>query len=136
MKNYAEVYAKCPFFDKTDRGYIQCEGIVYQSHTRTLFHDLKDGHPLDRDRDDYLDRYCNKDYEDCAICKMLMEKYEEIEKMNKLYECNKDFRDYVDKYCETHKICKEVAFEHAIIKAIALVYDTMRQKHSEGGTIY
>lgn len=77
MKNYAEVYAQCPFFDKTDRGYIQCEGITQQSHTRTLFHDMDDGHPLDADKAEYLKRYCFTGYEDCAIYKMLMTKYEE-----------------------------------------------------------
>lgn len=77
MKSYAEIYAQCCFFDKTDKGYIQCEGIQEESHTRTLFHDIEDGHPLDDKRKAYLQRYCNTNYKDCAIYKMLMEKYEE-----------------------------------------------------------
>lgn len=77
MISYAEIDAKCPFFDKTGRGFVQCEGITTSSHTRTLFHDLNDGHPLDGDRDNYLKAYCNTNYETCAIYKMLMTKYEE-----------------------------------------------------------
>lgn len=56
--------------------------------------------------------------------------------MKNLYDSNKDFRDYVDKYCVKHKVTTEVAFTHNIIQAIALMYNTMKQKHSEGGTIF
>lgn len=77
MISYIETDAKCPFFDKAGRGFVQCEGITTSSHTRTLFHDLTDGHPLDEDRNEYLKAFCNTDYKDCSIYKMLMTKYEE-----------------------------------------------------------
>lgn len=79
MKNYAEIYAVCAFFDKLDRGYIQCEGVAKQSHTRTLFHDLNDGHPLDGERDKFFEKYCcTFDYMNCPIYKMIMAtKYKE-----------------------------------------------------------
>jgi len=55
--------------------------------------------------------------------------------MNELYYRNRDFKEYIDLYCEKHHITKEVAFEHAIIKAIALMHETKTQKHREGGTV-
>ena len=55
--------------------------------------------------------------------------------MKDLYMKNKGFREYIDKYCEKHKIPMDVAFTHQIIKAIALIYETRTQKRSEGGTV-
>lgn len=52
--------------------------------------------------------------------------------MEELYKTNKDFSEYVDKYCAKHKVTKEEAFSHLIIRAIANMYDFKRQKHSEG----
>ena len=82
MKDYAEIYAACPFFDKTDRGYIQCEGLVDGTHNRMLFHDMKDGHPLDDKKKAYMERFCNgiKSCENCRVHMMLMTKYEVIKR--------------------------------------------------------
>lgn len=55
--------------------------------------------------------------------------------MKDLYQRNRDFHEYVDRYCEAHKITLDVAFTHSIIKAIALIYETKTQKRSEGGTV-
>lgn len=53
--------------------------------------------------------------------------------MDDLYRYNEDFREYVDKYCAAHKISKDEALTHNIIKAVALVYNTISQKKHEGG---
>ena len=36
--------------------------------------------------------------------------------MKELYESNNDFKQYVDKYCVKHKIDRETAFEHSVIR--------------------
>lgn len=46
----------------------------------------------------------------------------------KLYETNKDFREYVDKYCAKHKVTVEEALTHDIVKAVANMTYTLRQK--------
>ena len=53
--------------------------------------------------------------------------------MEELYRRNKDFREYIDKYCEKHQITMDVAFTHAIVRAIALIHETITQKRREGG---
>ena len=35
--------------------------------------------------------------------------------MEKLYKRNKDFRDYVDKYCLKHRLIPEVAIKHKLV---------------------
>ncbi len=55
--------------------------------------------------------------------------------MEELYNKSKDFREYVDKYCTKHKVSKEQAFEHQLIKAIATLYEVKTQKRKEGGTV-
>lgn len=48
-----------------------------------------------------------------------------------LYDENKDFRDYVDKYCIKHQITPDEAIEHYLIKAYAVYL----AKRAEGKTI-
>lgn len=36
--------------------------------------------------------------------------------MRELYKKNKDFRDYVDKYCKTYGIIPEEAIKHKIVR--------------------
>ena len=55
--------------------------------------------------------------------------------MEELYKKNKDFREYVDKYCTKHKVSKEQAFEHELIKIIATLYEVKIQKRKEGGYV-
>ena len=38
--------------------------------------------------------------------------------MKKYYQKNKDFRDYVDKFCKKHKISVEEAMKHRIVKEV------------------
>jgi len=53
--------------------------------------------------------------------------------MTELYAKNKDFHEYVDKYCIVHKCTPEEACTHKIVQSIALIYNTIKQKRSEGG---
>lgn len=39
--------------------------------------------------------------------------------MKEFYENNADFREYVNRHCEKHKISVEEALQHAIIKEVA-----------------
>ena len=57
------------------------------------------------------------------------------EDLQDAYKTNKDFREYVDKYCAKHRLTDDKALEHNIIKAIALMYETKAQKRTEGGRI-
>ena len=38
--------------------------------------------------------------------------------MKKYYQKDKDFRDYVDKFCKKHKISVEDALKHRIVKQV------------------
>ena len=38
------------------------------------------------------------------------------------YRHNRDFREYVDKYCEQHKITVEEALKHEIVRQVCLQY--------------
>ena len=44
------------------------------------------------------------------------------ERMMNEYRFNSKFREYVDKYCNKHKISPEAAMEHQIIRLVYLVY--------------
>lgn len=48
--------------------------------------------------------------------------------MNELYKNNKDFREYVDKYCAKHGVTVEEAFTHDIVKAVANMTYVLRHK--------
>lgn len=50
--------------------------------------------------------------------------------MKELYESNNDFKKYVDKYCIKHKIDRETAFEHSVIRNAFEYY-----KHANDGKI-
>ena len=39
--------------------------------------------------------------------------------LNELYENNKDFKEYVDKYSKTHNITVETAMTHKLVKNVA-----------------
>lgn len=39
------------------------------------------------------------------------------------YETNKDFKDYIDKYCKTYRIDKETAFSHLLVKEVWKMYN-------------
>ena len=74
---YADADIKCPFYTKGASGYIQCEGFDNASAVKLLFSSKKDGHPLKEDKDDYSDRYCCFNYEECPLYKIILTKYKE-----------------------------------------------------------
>ena len=44
------------------------------------------------------------------------------ERMMNEYRFNSKFREYVDKYCNKHKISPEAAMEHKIVRQVYLMY--------------
>jgi len=43
--------------------------------------------------------------------------------MEKLYNNNLDFKEYVNRYCKTYGITTEKALKHELVKEVALMYD-------------
>lgn len=48
--------------------------------------------------------------------------------MEKLYKRNKDFRDYVDKYCLKHRLIPEVAIKHRLVREYG---ETCREEETQ-----
>ena len=67
---YDVCFAKCPFFLSSGRKNIRCEGVTDESAI-TLSFSSEDA------RNNFRRTYCNTDYEECALCKMLLAKYED-----------------------------------------------------------
>lgn len=44
------------------------------------------------------------------------------------YETNKDFKEYVDRYCMKHKCTVEEALTHAIVRAVEEDYREVKAK--------
>lgn len=42
--------------------------------------------------------------------------------MKELYEKNKDFREYVNRYCGKHNVTVEVAITHKIVQEVGKMY--------------
>ena len=38
------------------------------------------------------------------------------------YETNKDFKEYVDKYCNTYKVTVEEALKHVLVQEVEKMY--------------
>ena len=55
--------------------------------------------------------------------------------MKEFYESNKDFRDYVDRYCkkymEGRSITVEEALEHEVVRQVAEQYREMEESRNE-----
>lgn len=75
---YADVNIKCPFYERGDKGGIQCEGIMGASAVKFIFRDPDDGHPLKEERSNFSQRFCETNYESCELYKLLIHKYEEV----------------------------------------------------------
>lgn len=43
--------------------------------------------------------------------------------MRKFYNSNKDFKDYVDKYCRTYGLTVDEALTHALVKEVKDYYE-------------
>lgn len=48
--------------------------------------------------------------------------------MNEFYDNNKDFKDYVDRYCKSNKCTKEESFEHQMV---INAYEFIKEKTNE-----
>lgn len=71
--SFVQADVLCPFYKYDDgRRRITCEGTVDDSSIALIYH-----HRADYER--RLAMYCCGEYGDCAVCQMLMRKYEEDE---------------------------------------------------------
>lgn len=74
MNNFEDADVKCPFFLKTDTASIFCEGVEDDMATKSIFR-TSSGVLLNKKKEEYMCRFCNKDYESCLVYQMLMKKY-------------------------------------------------------------
>lgn len=76
--NWIDADIVCPFYIKSAKGFVQCEGIDKCSAIKLLFVSSKDGSPLKEDKKDFLKRYCLSEQgcQQCPVYKMLEAKYE------------------------------------------------------------
>lgn len=72
MSKYQDIEAKCPFYYGIENAQrwtsICCEGMTKNSRIKNQFKKMEA-------RDNYKRRYCDCDYENCRLCKMLEGKY-------------------------------------------------------------
>lgn len=71
--NYEDVIAKCPFYleKQDDPSAVKCEGTNKGNIIKVVCRGSKIKH---------VKRYCAGKYNDCIICKALMDKYEKGER--------------------------------------------------------
>ena len=67
--NYIDVLVQCPYYKSTKDKVIRCEGLDEHSTVALSFHTTEH-------KSDYMEKYCDRSYYLCRICKMLGEKYE------------------------------------------------------------
>lgn len=48
--------------------------------------------------------------------------------MNEFYKSNPDFKEFVDKYCNKHKLTPEQALEHMLVKEIGRQYEEFAKR--------
>lgn len=72
---FDDVNAECPFFKSSKSASINCEGVDSESSLTLSFH-TSTGQWLQKNKRAYTGHYCNHNYKDCIIYKMLMAKYE------------------------------------------------------------
>lgn len=74
--SYADADVVCPYYQKSDNGYVQCEGIGGDdTATRLLFRDALTGKPMKDSKNEHMTSKCEHDYESCPVFKMLEGKY-------------------------------------------------------------
>lgn len=73
-RQYDDVDAICPFFILSKPNSITCEGIKDKT-SLTLSFRTDTGQSIPKDRKDYRTKFCDKNYKDCKIFKLLEEKY-------------------------------------------------------------
>lgn len=75
-KSYDDVEALCPFFIKSGKANITCEGLDEYSRIKLLYVGKK-GNLIPALRDHKRFIHCNDKYKECPIHQMLMKEYEE-----------------------------------------------------------
>jgi len=50
--------------------------------------------------------------------------------LNELYENNKDFKEYVDKYCKKHEIDQDTALSHQMVKNVAVDFEKKEKRYA------
>ena len=68
MKRYESKYAKCPFYKSEDDMKIYCEGTEEGTSIHLAFYSKTT-------KKQFCKRYCERQYQDCRIAKMLYGKY-------------------------------------------------------------
>ena len=69
---YDDVDVICPFYASSSRKYkrIVCEGPVIRTKTILQFNRRSE-------HGEYMEKYCNRHYKGCEICRMAQKKYDE-----------------------------------------------------------
>ena len=75
MSFFGDQDVRCPFYTKSDNASISCEGVEDHMSTKSIFR-AESGALLREDKERYMIKFCNSDYEKCRICQMLMQKYD------------------------------------------------------------
>jgi len=75
MNFYGDADVVCPFYIKSDNASIFCEGVEDNMATKNIFR-ASSGALLREDKDKYMIKFCNCDYEKCRIYQMLLKKYD------------------------------------------------------------
>ena len=65
-KHYISKEARCPFYRFEDLRSVTCEGVEQDNSIR-----------LNLEGEGYKQRYCRRDWADCRIARMLLDKYRE-----------------------------------------------------------
>ena len=70
--SFDDVDVLCPFYVKSSRKYkfIECEGVNIRTKTSLKFSRRSEHR-------EYMEKYCNRHYKACEICKAAQKKYEE-----------------------------------------------------------
>lgn len=73
MGDRQDIYALCPFYLRTERQMIICEGVEDKSTVHLAFASTTQ-------KFNYKSKYCDGDYHKCLVSKMLEGKWEENER--------------------------------------------------------
>lgn len=65
-KHYISKEARCPFYRFEDLRSVTCEGVEQDNSIR-----------LNLESESYKQRYCRRDWGECRIARMLLDKYRE-----------------------------------------------------------
>lgn len=75
MVKYIDADIKCPFYIKSDYGFIQCEGFENASAVKLMFHSEQGG-ALKEERYEYCKRFCESRFTECPLFNLIERKYD------------------------------------------------------------